>query len=68
MTITLELDEQQHQQLVGKAKQLNVSPAELAMVAVNQLLAEDGSSRKSLIDRLAKESVDQNREMLDKLA
>ncbi len=68
MTITLELTDEEHRQLAERAERSNTSATELVMAAIRELLLKDETSHKSLIERAAEDSIEKNRQMLDRLA
>lgn len=68
MVITLELTEELQRKLTDEADRLNVSPAELAVSAITKWLAANETSRKSAIRDAAMDSINRNREMLEKLS
>lgn len=68
MSITLKLTEDLHQKLTDEAARLKVSPAELAVSAIRNWLTVNEANRKSTVREAAMDSINQNREMLEKLS
>lgn len=64
MTLKLELDDQQAKRLEDAARRLNVSVNELAMAAINDLLA----SAESDFERAARRVLAKNAELYKRLA
>ena len=64
MTLNLELDEQQILRLEEAARKLNVSVNELAMAAINELLAKPEND----FDRAAERVLKKNAELYRRLA
>ena len=64
MTLNLELDEQQAQQLQEAARRLNVSVNDLAKAAINDLLAKPDSD----FERAATRVLKKNAELYKRLA
>ena len=63
MAITLQMTPEQETALVELARQFQVSPQDLAATAVRDLLAQ----RDEAFERLAKQVVDDNRELYERL-
>jgi len=68
MSITLELTEELQRKLTDEAARLKVSPAELAASALMNWLTMNEASRKSTVREAAMDSINRNREMLEKLS
>ena len=68
MPITLELTEELQQKLADEAARLKISPAELAVSALKNWLTMNEANRKSAVREAAMDSINQNREMLEKLS
>lgn len=64
MTLNLELDEQQVQRLQEAARRLNVSVHDLAIAAINDLLAKSDDD----FDRAATRVLNKNAELYRRLA
>ena len=63
MSISLELDDQQSARLQERARELRVSPHDLAKAAVNDLLSRPADD----FDRAAKFVLEKNRELYQRL-
>ena len=68
MAITLELTEELQRQLVDEANRLNISPSELVVTALTKWLASNDSNRRAAVREAAMDSINMNREMLEKLS
>ena len=64
MSITLELDGEQSERLVERARELGIDPRELAKAAVNDLLSRTGAD----FDRAAEFVLDKKRELYRRLS
>jgi len=64
MTITLEIDGEQSERLIERARELGIDPRELARAAVNDLLSRTGAD----FDRAAEFVLDKNRELYRRLS
>jgi len=58
MTLNLELDEQQTQRLQEAARRLNVSVHDLAMAAINDLIAKPGNDFEQAATRVLKKNAE----------
>jgi antitoxin FitA len=63
MTISVELDDQQSLRLQERARELHVSPHDLAKAAVNDLLSRPADD----FDRAARFVLEKNRELYQRL-
>ena len=68
MAITLELTEELQRQLVDEANRLNISPSELVVTALTKWLASNDNNRRAAVREAAMDSINRNREMLEKLS
>ena len=68
MAITLELTEELQRQLVDEANRLNISPSELVITALTKWLASNDNNRRAAVREAAMDSINMNREMLEKLS
>ncbi len=64
MSIMLELDGEQSERLIERARELGIDPRELAKAAVNDLLNRTGAD----FDRAAELVLDKNRELYRRLS
>ena len=64
MQLTVELNDDQSQRLLARAKELSMQPEELVGVAVDDWLSDADSDFQRIIDRI----VDKNRELYKRLS